>query len=42
MARKYQHTQELLPQIQKMIESGMTQKEVEEALGLTGVRPIIC
>ena len=40
MARKYQHTQELLPQIQKMIESGMTQKEVEEALGLTGVRPV--
>lgn len=40
MARKYQHTQELLPQIKDMLASGMTQKEVENALGLTGDRPI--
>jgi len=40
MARKYQHTQEMLPQIKDMIASGMTQKEVENALGLTGDRPI--
>ena len=40
MARKYQHTQELLPEIKEMLASGMTQKEVEEKLGLTGYRPI--
>ena len=40
MSRKYQHTKELLPQIQEMLASGMTQKEVEEALGLTGYRPV--
>lgn len=40
MPRKYQHTMELLPQIEEMLSSGMTQKEVEDALGLTGVRPI--
>ena len=40
MARKYQHTQRLLPQIKKMLEQGMTQKEVEDALGLTGYRPV--
>lgn len=40
MSRKYQHTMELLPQIQEMLASGMTQKEVEAALGLTGNRPI--
>ena len=40
MARKYQHTQQLLPQIKEMLEQGMTQKEVEEALGLTGYRPV--
>ena len=27
MARKYQHTQELLPKIKEMLEGGMTQKE---------------
>ena len=31
---------ELLPQIKEMLAAGMTQKEVEEALGLTGSRPI--
>ena len=40
MARKYQHTQRLLPEIKKMLEQGMTQKEVEDALGLTGYRPV--
>ena len=40
MARKYQHTLELLPQIKEMLAGGMTQKEVETALGLTGNRPI--
>ena len=40
MARKYQHTQCLLPEIKKMLEQGMTQKEVEDALGLTGYRPV--
>lgn len=40
MSRKYQHTQELLPQIKNLLASGMTQKEVENALGLTGYRPV--
>ena len=40
MARKYQHTMELLPQIKEMLAKGMTQKDVENALGLTGSRPI--
>ena len=40
MTRKYQHTQELLPQIKELLACGMTQKEVEEKLGLTGYRPI--
>ena len=40
MARKYQHTMELLQQIKEMLAKGMTQKEVENALGLTGSRPI--
>ena len=38
MPRKYQHTMELLPRIKQMLSEGMTQKEVEEALGLTGYR----
>ena len=40
MARKYQHTQELLPEIKELLANGMTQKEVEDRLGLTGYRPI--
>ncbi len=40
MSRKYQHTMELLPQIQEMLAGGMTQKEVADALGLTGYRPV--
>jgi len=31
---------ELLPQIKQMLADGMTQKEVENALGLTGYRPV--
>ena len=31
---------ELLPRIKQMLSEGMTQKEVEEALGLTGYRPV--
>lgn len=40
MPRKYQHTMELLPQIKQMLSEGMTQKEVENALGLIGYRPV--
>ena len=40
MPRKYQHTMELLPRIKQMLTEGMTQKEVEDALGLTGYRPV--
>ena len=40
MSRIYQHTLELLPQIKEMLKQGMTQKEVEKELGLTGDRPI--
>lgn len=40
MPRKYQHTMELLPSIKQMLSEGMTQKEVEDALGLTGYRPV--
>ena len=40
MARRYQHTQQLLAEIREMLSQGMTQKEVENALGLSGYRPI--
>ncbi len=40
MPRKYQHTQELLPQIKEMLAKGMTQKQIEDKLGLTGYRPV--
>ena len=40
MARKYQHTMALLPQIKEMQAQGMTQKQIENVLGLTGDRPI--
>ena len=40
MPRKYQHTMELLPRIKQMLSEGMTQKEVEDSLGLTGYRPV--
>ena len=31
---------ELLPRIKQMLSEGMTQKEVEDVLGLTGYRPV--
>ena len=40
IGRKYQHTKELLPQIKEMPAKGMTQKQVEEILGLSGYRPV--
>ena len=40
MPRKYQHTMELLPRIKEMLAEGMTQKEVEDKLGLSGYRPV--
>ncbi len=40
MPRKYQHTMELLPEIKEMLARGMTQKQVEKTLGLTGYRPV--
>ena len=40
MPRKYQHTQKLLPQIKEMLNQGMTQKEIEKILELTGDRSV--
>ena len=40
MARQYQHIQMMLPQIREMLDSGMSQKEIEKRLGLKGDRPI--
>ena len=40
MARRYQKVQKLLPEIKRMLESGMSQREVMERLGLEGDRPI--
>ena len=40
MARNYQHIQQLLPQIQAMLEQGMSQREIENKLGLKGDRPV--
>ena len=40
MARRYQKVQKLLPEIKRMLESGMSQGEVAERLGLKGDRPI--
>ena len=40
MPRKYQHTQELLPQIKEMLAQGMTQRQIEDKLGLTGYRSV--
>ena len=39
MPRKYQHVQHLLKEVKEMLGQGMTQKEVAQALGLTGKRP---
>ena len=38
--RKYDHVQILLPVIKEKLAAGMTQKEIELELGLTGNRPI--
>ena len=40
MARQYQKKQHLLKQINEMLESGMTQQEIADELGLTGYRPV--
>ena len=40
MSRQYQHVQMLLPQIKEMLAKGMTQREIEKKLGLSGDRPI--
>ena len=40
MSRKYQHTQELLPQIKEMLACGMSHRQIEDKLGLTGFRPV--
>ena len=40
MSRQYQHTQMLLPQIKEMLEKGMSHREIEKRLGLSGDRPI--
>ena len=40
MARIYQHTQELLSVIKELTAQGMSQKEIEERLGLKGSRPV--
>ncbi len=38
MARKYQHTMALLPQIKEMLAQGMRQKEIENVLGCVHIR----
>ena len=40
MPKRYQKMQGLLPEIKKMLESGMSQREVAQSLGLEGDRPI--
>ena len=40
MARIYQHTQELLSVIKELLAQGMSQREIEERLGLKGSRPV--
>ena len=40
MSRRYQHTLALLPQIKEMLEKGMSHREIEKKLGLTGDRPV--
>jgi len=40
MSRGYQKVKELLPVIEKMIKKGISQREIEAELGLTGDRPI--
>lgn len=38
--RRYTKIQVLLPTIERMIEAGMSHKEIEEELGLEGDRPV--
>ena len=38
--QKYGHMVALLPVIEQMLESGMSHRQIEEALGLEGDRPI--
>ena len=38
--RNYTHIKELLPTIQAMVAEGMTQREIEDELGLEGDRPV--
>ena len=40
MARIYQHTQELLEVIKRLQAEGLSQKEIEDHLGLKGSRPV--
>lgn len=40
MPRRYQKTRDLLPKIEEMIGTGMSQREIEEVLGLEGDRPV--
>ena len=40
MPRIYQHTQELLGVIKRLQADGLSQKEIEEHLGLKGDRPV--
>lgn len=40
MARKYQRTMKLLPQIKEMLAQGMTQRAVADSLKLTGERTL--
>ena len=40
MPKRYQHVQELLLQIKEMLAEGMTQREIETLLELSGDRPI--
>ena len=40
MARIYQHTQELLEEIKRLQAEGLSQKEIEDHLGLKGSRPV--
>ena len=40
MSRQYQRTQMLLPKIKEMLEKGMSHREIEKRLGLSGERPV--
>ena len=40
MTRLYQHTQELLEVIKRLQAEGLSQKEIEDHLGLKGSRPV--